>query len=294
MKIKKVMKMNINRGVSLCRMLMLSGLVLLTVGCTDLYEFELPVENSQIDTELPTSDFSFTQDVVDFRVYQFQSLATESTTFEWDFGTGDKSNDENPSYLFEDGEGTYTVTLSVSDANGKTATSSQEVVVVEPEEPDAIVPTIMEASFEDGALEDGSGDGRDSWRNSDLGGVIQITNSPVFDGSQASKYPSAGDRIAYQELGVSPNTDYKFTFYYTLKTDNPGSITFDVLAGGGYSDVSGAEILGSFSGTDQADADTYVEATLQFNTGANSLISIYIHNEGAEARMDLISIEVVE
>lgn len=287
------MKTNINWATSLSRLAILLVMVGLTTACEDLFDFELPEANSQIDLELPTSDFTFTQDVADFKVYQFQSLATESTTFEWDFGTGDVSDEENPLYTFADGEGTYIVTLKTSDANGATATSSQEVVVVEPEVPNAIIPTILEASFEDGMLEGGAGDGRDSWRNSDLGGVIQITSSPVFDGAQASKYPSEGDRIAYQELEISPNTDYQFTFYYTLKTDNPGSITFDVLAGGGHTDVSGAEVLGSFTGTDQTDANLYVEATLSFNTGANSTISIYIHNEGEEARMDLISIEAL-
>lgn len=288
------MRTNLIKMTKLSSILFLAGLVLFGSGCTELYEFELPEENSQIDTELPTADFTFAQDVVDFKLYQFQSLSTESTTFEWDFGTGDTSSEENPQYLFADGEGTYTVTLRTSDANGASATITQSVEVVEPEVPQAIIPEIFEASFEDGALEGGAGDGRDSWRNSDLGGVIQITSSPVFDGSQASKYPSAGDRIAYQELEVSPNTDYKFTYYYTLKTDNPGSITFDVLAGGGYTDVTDAEVLGSFTGSDQTDADTYVEASLTFNTGANGTISIYVHNEGVEARMDLITIEAVE
>ncbi|MEM6726392.1 MAG: PKD domain-containing protein [Bacteroidota bacterium] len=256
-------------------------------------EFELPESNSQIDLELPTADFTFTQDVVDFRVYQFQSLATESTKFNWDFGTGDTSTEENPIYTFEAGEGTYTVTLSTSDDNGEMASITQEVQVVEPEVPNAIIPPILEGSFEDGMLDGGSGDGRDSWRNSSLGGVIQITSSPVFHGDQASKYPSEGDRIAYQELTVSPNSDYKFTFYYTLKTDSPGSITFDVLAGGGHTDASAAEVIGSFTGSDQTDANTYVEANLEFNTGANDVISIYIHNEGEEARLDLISIEAL-
>jgi PKD repeat protein len=284
------MKTNIT---NLLKVLVLSGLVCSIVACEDAFDFKLPEANSQIDTELPTSDFAYTQDVVDFKTYQFQNLSTESITAEWDFGTGDTSSEDNPIYTFEAGEGTYTVTLKTSDANGATATSSQEIVVVEPEVPNAIIPTIFEAGFEDGGLEGGAGDGRDSWKNSDLGGVIQITADPVFEGSQASKYPSAGDRIAYQELEISPNTDYKFTYYYTLKTGNPGSITFDVLAGGGHTDASAAEVLGSFTGTDQVDADTYVEATVSFNTGANSTISIYIHNEGEEARVDLITIQAL-
>ena len=269
-------------------------LLLVMVGCEDAFEFELPEANSQLDTELPTADFAAAQDVTDFRVYQFQNLSTESTRFSWEFSDGGTSSDENPLYTFEGGEGTYSVTLNTADENGETATITKEIVVVQPPEPAAFEPPILEGSFEDGALEGGEGDGRDSWRNSALGGVIQITNDPVLDGDQASKYPAEGDRIAYQELVVTPNADYRFTFYYTIKNSTTGSITFDVLAGGGYSSVTGAEILGTFTGTDQDDPGTYVEANLQFNSGANDLISIYIHNEGEEARLDLITIKAIE
>jgi PKD repeat protein len=266
--------------------------LLLTTGCD--FDFPLPEANSIDDLQLPVADFTESQDPVDFRTYQFQNLSSESLNYEWDFGTGETSSDENPLYRFEAGEGTYTVTLVSSDANGESDRITRDIVVIEPEAPDAIIPRIMEASFEDGQLEGGSGDGRDSWRNNSLGGVIQITSSPVFDGDQASKYPREGDRIAYQELEITPNTDYRFDFVYTLKTDAPGSITFDVLAGGGYSSVSGAEVLGSFTGTDQDDSGTYTEASVRFNTGNNNMISIYVHNEGEEARLDAITIEVEE
>ena len=57
-------------------------------------------------------------------------------------------------------------------------------------------PIILEAGFEDDTLPEGGGDGRDSWRNSDLGGVIQITGSPVTFGDQGAKLPvPAGDRV---------------------------------------------------------------------------------------------------
>ncbi|MEM7388096.1 MAG: PKD domain-containing protein, partial [Verrucomicrobiota bacterium] len=63
---------------------------------------------------------------------------------------------------------------------GESSTITQEVEIVEPP---LYEPFILEPSFEDGMLDGGSGDGRDSWRNSDLGGVIQITSSPVKSGS---------------------------------------------------------------------------------------------------------------
>lgn len=47
----------------------------------------------------------------------------------WDFGDGDTSTSQNPVHVF-DAEGSYTVTLTVSDARGSSATTSQTIAVV--------------------------------------------------------------------------------------------------------------------------------------------------------------------
>lgn len=263
-------------------------------------KYQLPGEGSIPDLTPPQSSFTATQGQgpdEEWKDYVFSNQSISATTYLWDFGDGNTS-DEVDGFNTYPGEGTYTVTLTASDNLGVESTSSLQIVVVEPEAPEAIIPVIKEASFEDnspGAEDCGSGlDGRDCWRNSDLGGVIQITSSPVFDGEQASKYPSAGDRIAYQELTISPNTDYILTYYYTLKTGNPGSITMSVLAGGGFTDLSAAldAAIAEHVGTDQEDSNQYTQVNLPFNTGANDVISLLVTNEGEEARMDFISIDV--
>jgi len=182
----------------------------------------------------------------------------------------------------------FTVTLTASDALGVTSTFSETIEIVEPEAPSAILPEILEAGFDNG------NDSRDPWRNSDLGGVIQITSSPVHQGSNAAKFPSAGDRIAYQELTVSPNADYILTYYYTLKTNNPGSVTVSVLSGGSHTDLDTAlaAAIASFEGTDQGSSSTYVRADIPFNTGATDTVSILVTNQGEEARVDTFSIVV--
>ena len=122
---------------------------------------------------------------------------------------------------------TYTVTLKASD---KLDVESTKVMEVELTEPAAYIPPILEASFEDGQLSGATGDGRDSWRNSDLGGVIQITSSPVLTGTQAAKLTGdPGDkRIGYQLLTVTEQTVYDVSFYYTMKDNQPGSLTVAV------------------------------------------------------------------
>ncbi|WP_335973754.1 PKD domain-containing protein [Gaetbulibacter jejuensis] len=285
------MKNILNKTNGLIKIACVIGITVFSVSCDDYFEFDLPESNSIEDTIFPTADFSYMPDVGDFTTIHFTDLSTESNTFFWDFGTGDTSNEQDPVYTFADGEGTYTVSLTASDSNGVSDTVTYDIEVVEPE---AIIPVILEAGFEDNTLPDGSGDGRDSWRNSDLGGVIQITGSPVYEGSQASKYPSAGDRVAYQELVVSSDTDYSLSYYYTLKDDSPGSITVYILPGGGYTDLATAKAaaIASFEGTDQIDPDIYVSASVNFNTGSNTMVSILVHNEGVEARIDSFEIDV--
>ena len=98
----------------------------LMIGCTDLFEFELPEANSQPDLELPMAGFSFTQDVFDFRLYQFVNTSVESTNCLWTFPDGSTSTVDNPTFVF-DGEGVFTVTLTSNDANGEISTVTREV-----------------------------------------------------------------------------------------------------------------------------------------------------------------------
>ncbi|AEH01600.1 PKD domain-containing protein [Lacinutrix sp. 5H-3-7-4] len=263
-------------------------------ACEDLEKFQPADANSIEDATPPTASFSFSQGTggdETWKVYTFANGSVSATSYTWDFGDGNQSTEVDPVNTYP-GEGMYTVTLTASDDLGVTSTFTETIEVIEPEEPMALLPDILEASFEDLSLPDGTGDGRDSWRNSDLGGVIQITSSPVHSGSQAAKFPSAGDRIGYQELVISPNTDYTLTYYYTLKTSNPGSITVSVLAGGGYTDLDAAltATIEDFEGTDQTSASDYVQVNIPFNTGANDTVSILITNQGEEARVDTFSL----
>ncbi|PKG50619.1 MULTISPECIES: PKD domain-containing protein [Olleya] len=265
-------------------------------SCDEFEKFEPIGANSIADATPPTASFSYSQgegtNGDEWMNYSFGNLSASSTTYSWDLGNGTTSTEFEPTTVYP-AEGMYTVTLTASDDLGVSSTFTETIEVVEPEVPLAIVPTIGEQGFEDGSDACGTAaDGRDCWRNSDLGGVIQITSSPVHEGSQAAKFPSAGDRIAYQELTVSPNSDYTLTYFYTLKTNNPGSITVSVLAGGGHTDLTTAlaATIEDFEGSDQTSSNDYVAANVMFNSGANSTISILVTNQGEEARIDNFAI----
>ncbi len=149
-----------------------------------------------------------------------------------------------------------------------------------------ICPPVLEGDFELGdANGDPPGDSRAVWRNEDLGGVIQITSSSN-SGNWAMKLPDDGSRIGYQEMTVSPNTDYTLNFAYFLDDANLGTVTVDVLAGGGYGaslPVGNGTVLGTFSDGAQT---SYTAASISFNSGSENTISLYIHNQGVEAQID--------
>jgi len=162
--------------------------------------------------------------------------------------------------------------------------------------------SIREASFEDNdptAAACGSSlDGRECWRNSALGGVIQITGSPVVSGVQAAKLPPDQTRIGYQEIAVEANTNYDLKFWYTMKDDSRDPwITVDVLGVTQFGPFATSQearngTLGSVTVNDTSNPNEYIEQTLLFNSGDNNTVAIYFFNGPVEARLDDFSIEV--
>jgi len=263
-------------------------------SCQKAFEFDLPESNSKPDTILPTANFSYASTLEDFKTIKFTNLSVESTTYEWDFGGGNASSEQDPTFTFDAGEGTYPVTLTASDGRGESSTITIDVIVVE----GPFQPIILEPGFEDNTLPDGSGDGRDSWRNNDLGGVIQITGSPVTFGDQGAKLPDDQSRIGYQEIAVEANTNYDLRFWYTM-LDNSSDpfIVVSVLGVTQFGpfatrDEASAGTIGSITVNDTSDPAEYLEQKLSFNSGDNVVVAIYFYNGPVEARLDNFSIEV--
>lgn len=270
----------------------------IAVSCVgdELFRDDLPGANSKEDTVFPGANFSYASSSDDFRTINFTNLSTEALSFAWDFGSGNTSTEKDPSFTFEAGEGTYPVSLTATDGNGVTGTTTIDVIVVE----GPFQPIIVEAGFEDNTLPGGGGDGRDSWRNNDLGGVIQITGSPVTFGDQGAKLPvPAGDRIGYQEITVDPDQNYDLSFWYTMLagssdprvivsvlgvTENGGTFTtLEEVANG---------TIASVTVTNDEEPDVYIQQKLSFNSGNNNTVAIFFTNGAVEARLDDFTIEV--
>lgn len=265
------------------------GMAVLAISC----EKDLPEAGSIPDATPPTANFAFAQLSNDnYLEVTFSNTSTSATDYLWEFGDGNTSTEVEPVHEYTS-EGTYTVKLTASDKLGVTSEKSMDITLTEPL---AFIPPILEAGFEDGMLPDGTGDGRDSWRNSDLGGVIQITSSPVFAGSQAAKLTGdpSDQRIGYQLLTVTENTVYDLSFYYTMKDDQAGSLTVSVLDGPVTSHAQAlTATIGSRTVSDQTDPNAYIKETVTFNSGANSEVAIYFYNGGSvETRLDNFSIDI--
>ena len=95
-------KINIFRKITFVVSLVAASLVVSCVG-DEFFRDELPGANSQEDTVFPTANFSYVSSLDDFKTINFTNLSFEATTFEWDFGGGNTSSEQDPTFTFAAG-----------------------------------------------------------------------------------------------------------------------------------------------------------------------------------------------
>lgn len=254
---------------------------------------DLPEAGSIADLTPPSASFTFAQISPDnFLEVTFSNTSISATDYFWDLGDGTTSTALEPVHIYPE-EGVYIVTLTATDKLDVSSTLEMEITLTEPA---FFIPPILEASFEDGQLEGGEGDGRDSWRNSDLGGVIQITDDPVSSGIQAAKLTGdpSDQRIGYQLITVSENATYDLFFDYTMLSEPNGFLTVSVLDGPVTTHEQAlAATIGSVTVNDQSNPGAYSSGLVTFNSGANTEVAIYFFNDGSvETRLDDFSIDI--
>ncbi|MEO9869158.1 PKD domain-containing protein [Ekhidna sp.] len=289
-------------------------------------EFELPEAGSLPDNILPEANYSYVRSgntLADFKFVSFTNASSEATKYEWDFGVGvvcdtatvdgiltiicstetTSAEKDVPLVKFEDGEGTYPVTLTASDANGSSSDLTLDVEVID--QFVAINPTVQNGDFsitpfttEDWKV-NAFTDGTTTAPNTTSDG-----NSINYDGSDnGSKTPGmkfasgtsnpanpGGRRYAYQTLTVSPTTTDR-TVKYILEYDyaitaGAGTITFEVLDG--HFEDDGADALASSTGpgplgqsvaTETLGKGNFTTEKMEFTSNGSGLISIWIYAE---------------
>ncbi|WP_231494718.1 PKD domain-containing protein [Polaribacter sp. Hel_I_88] len=201
----------------------------------------------------------------------------------------------------------YTVSLTVTDDLGKSETT-EKLITVNQAVPTIAIPEIGEASFEDGSLFDGTGDGRDSWRSpssSRWGSVFQINTdsngrgegNDLPDGVQAAKFPADGTRTGYQEIALTPGATYVLTYFTTFDGLNTfGDLTVAIVSTNANSlDEARLAVNTIASRTDNNVGrvdNVFKKHALTFEAGTNESAIILITNTGVESRLDAFEIIV--
>ncbi|MBC8753388.1 PKD domain-containing protein [Kordia sp. YSTF-M3] len=286
-------------------------------SCDDLEKYELPEAGSIADATPPEADFSFTQGAgpdEEWKDYTFANLSTSATTYSWDYGDGNTSTDVDGANTYP-GEGTYTVTLTASDALGVVSESTQIVEVVEPPTPAVPDPVIINGDF-DKLAKLGSSNlcSCSGWDNDDIG--EQGESSSGNGGSDnVVKFDNNEPDHVYQEFAVTPNADYSITIVTSHKTiastpgTYPGStLEIRILAGAGYNAgytptyyTAAPDFPNSGYGyTTVAQVETaannllvetipnpndddYFTQTYTFNAGANDSVALFIRGIGGDS-----------
>ena len=210
------------------------------------------------------------------------------------------------------GPGTYNVGLTVTDNLDK-SNFTERSITVNQAVPTIPVPEIGEPSFEENSLFDGTGDGRGSWRVpsnsawSPLGGgttVIQINTdtSPgegadLPDGVKAAKFPAGGDRVAYQEIEVTPGAEYVLTYFsaFNLDAEN-GQMKVSILTPNtsNFAEAQLEDNILAFRIDTNAGrvVNVFKQHSITFAAGENESVIIFANNSGDEARLDAFNIVV--
>lgn len=282
---------------------LLSLLFIFSIGFVSCdFEFALPEANSIADATPPSANFSFSQtDPEDFRVVSFSNTSSSATMYSWDFGGGNTSTEANPSFTF-DGEGTYSVTLTSTDGNGVTDTVTKQIVVVKPEEPDSIVPTVNNGDFtagQDGWKIDAFTNGkRDPFNSSSDGSPRDYDGNDTgaktpgakwTNGTSAEQFLSGNTRFAYQAFTVSADTTYVIEWEYAIKADKPdvegGDRMVLSILDGHYSDGAdaiNAPTLYKHVGLEALGKGNFTIVKEEFTTNESGLIAIWIYGVTSE------------
>ncbi|MEB8346134.1 PKD domain-containing protein [Flavobacteriaceae bacterium KMM 6898] len=272
-------------------------------SCDDsLFRDDLPDSNSKADNFLPTSDFTYVPDASDFTTILFSDLSTESTTYLWDFGAGATSTERDPTYTFA-GEGNYPVTLTVSDANGASASKTIEVVVVDMFVP--ITPVILNGDMEDSSnnwkIDFSNGWSNNGFESSGDGSWLDILGNDTGAKTRGAKwnlrrsaaeFTTSDTRHAYQAIVVSPNWEYTLEFEYAIKDDiitapdvepvGGRRLIAEILDGhftdgvDAYNQSTSGGALVTHVGTEVKGKTTFTQVKVDFTSNDSGLISIWL------------------
>lgn len=195
----------INKNIILMMSLFLA--FTLITSCGDDDEMIVP------DLSTVVASFTAQVDADNSLTYDFTNNSVVNgitdTSFDssWDFGGDGTSTDENPTHTFS-GEGTYTVTLTVTASDGVVATTTETVEVTAPKNRYAIITDMTDSDT--GELRYAP---MDSIRNGRITFMYRLTEGPAMDIQDGfinvSGNSTTGD-FAMVEVRLKDNAPHEF------------------------------------------------------------------------------------
>ncbi len=104
--------------------IMIASFVLI-VGCKD--------DDPMNPTDELIASFQYEVSASNWAEVTFSNFSTNATSYDWDFGDDNSSTEENPTHTYAAG-GEYVVTLTATGSDGETATKTETLNIVDPDE----------------------------------------------------------------------------------------------------------------------------------------------------------------
>ncbi|MEL6135378.1 MAG: gliding motility-associated C-terminal domain-containing protein, partial [Bacteroidota bacterium] len=134
---------------------------------------------------------------------QFQDQSTEAVAWYWEFGDGSISREQNPEHAFTEA-GAYTVTLTITDANGcNNSISYGNFLIIEP---DLKVPNVFSPN----------GDGKNDFLVIDYTGNERYTFEVIDRWGRRVYRTDSGSNNFWDGKNANGNNLPVGVYYYTL------------------------------------------------------------------------------
>ncbi len=265
----------INRNKKYAKSVTLFTTLVLTLVFNSCEDNNLPETGSIEDLTPPKANFEYKSSTKNFRKIFFTNLSASASKFEWTFVNGDTSTEPEPSYIFDDGEGTYPVTLVARDGNDVTDKITLNVTVV-----NELIPEFQCPSFE---CSD-----RSVWGGGNASSPYSGSGSPTPpDGKSGAKISAnSTSKFLDQTIDVASDTDYQISFWYVSK--NSGNIAGNLLIEDPDDNTAFVQETIPVS----AKSSEYETVTYSFKTSASTdRLRFYITAGNVETRYDLVEIK---
>ncbi|MFW6302534.1 MAG: PKD domain-containing protein, partial [Bacteroidales bacterium] len=208
----------------------------------------------------PTAAFSAAETSNCNGIIQFQDESSLAESWSWDFGDGNTSTLQNPLHTY-DADGTYTVTLTVSNAHGSDDTTMTDYITIDmPDEP---VIADEENCGAGSVTLSSTASGEVNWYDAETGGNLLATGADYTDNYSATTTVYADNTIVNPQYYAGGKTDNTGDGGYFTNTNQHGLIfdaytDFVIESVKVYADGAGDRSISLLDNTDTEIASTTV------------------------------------